>query len=264
MQKIWTFLLLCLPLTMAMPAQASVTEKSIAIAPMEPFSGRTRDEILEKRRQAVQKSIFNDILGYYYPNTDVYQIESGLPWIGAHDITCNGHGTTGDSRESFGILNPAVLYYPLMAAYHFSKTTGCSVADYLLVYKLTYDEDRNLITAHIDYSSFYKKNKVYYRIHLSDTNARDLGYNYAFATKVRNIRFAEDHNLASDIVPTRGFFHRGGSCGVPGGCNNYSPKQSELEFYINSLPAELYIKLWKTRPLYKEDPADITYRLIFD
>ncbi len=245
-------------------AQASGDETfEIPINPMQNFSGLGRVEIINKRIEAVRKldKIFD--FDNYSINSGVYQIDSGLPWISAYEVTCYGQGTRGASRESFGILNPLVMYYPLMASYDFSKTTGCSEVDYLLVNKLSYQPKQKLITAHIDYSSFYEKNKVFYRIHLSDTNARDLGYNYAYASNVKNINFAEDTNISNVIVPTRGFYHRGVSCGVSGGCNNYSPRQIELEFYITSLPAELYVKLWKKQPADKNDVADMNYHLIF-
>ncbi len=245
-------------------AQESDNNVEITITPMQNFSGLGRVEILNKRKQAVQKlSQFFDFENYDV-NNNVYQIESGLPWISAHEITCYGHGTQGASRESFGILNPLVIYYPLMAAYNFSQTTGCSDIDYLLVNRLFYNASQKLITARINYTSFYRKNKVFFRIHLSDTNARDLGYNYAYASSTKNINFAENINLSNTIVPTRGFYHRGGSCGVAGGCNNYSPRQTELEFYLTSLPADLYIKLWKNQPTDKNQVADINYHLIFE
>lgn len=249
--------------TLLIPAQAYAV-KNIPIAPMEEFSGLSRTAILDKRTQAVKNSIFNEMQPYYYPNSSVFQIEDDLPWISAHEITCYGKGVKGLSRESFAILNPPVMYYPLMAAFDFSQNYGCSEVDYLLVNKLSYNESQSRITAHIDYTSFYKKNKQFYNIHLSDTNARDLGYNYVYAPIAENIRFKSDSNISTDIVPTRGFYHRGGSCGEPGGCNNYSPHQPELELYIEKLPAEIHFKLWKYRPLKKEDKADITYRLIFD
>lgn len=236
----------------------------VPIAPMENFSGMGRLEILDKRKKAVGKSVLSAELDNYSPSSEVFQIESGLPWISAYEITCYGHGTNGQSRESFAILNPLIMYYPLMAAYKFSETTGCSEVDYLLVNKLNYRKEAKLITARIDYTSFYNKNKVFYKIHLSDTNARDLGYNFAYASVANNIRFAESRNLSNTITPTRGFYHRGGSCGVAGGCNNYSPRQTELEFYITSLPAELYIKLWKNRPADENVDADMNYRLIFE
>jgi len=246
-----------------LPLQAHAV-KNIPIAPMEEFGGLRRTTILDKRTEAVKKSIFNEMQPYYSPNSSVFQIEDGLPWISAYEITCHGKGVKGLSRESFAILNPPVLYYPLMAAFNFSEYFGCSEVDYLLVNRLTYNESQKRITAHIDYTSFYKKNKQFYNIHLSDTNARDLGYNYVYAPVAANINFKSAHNISTDVVPTRGFYHRGSSCGEPGGCNNYSPHQPELEFYITALPAEIEFKLWKYQPLKKEDDADITYRLIFD
>lgn len=245
------------------PMQAHAV-KNIPITPMQDFNGLSRTEILDKRTQAVKNSIFNDLQPSYYPNSSVFQIEDGLPWISAYEITCHGKGVKGLSRESFAILNPPVMYYPLMAAFNFSQYYGCSEVDYLLVNKLSYNESQNLITAHIDYTSFYKKNKYFYNIHLSDTNARDLGYNYVFASKADNIKFKSNNNISTGIVPTRGFYHRGGSCGEPEGCNNYSPYQPELELRLENLPAEINFKLWKYQPLNKEDKADIEYRLIFD
>ncbi|MBO6282179.1 MAG: hypothetical protein J6N49_06600 [Alphaproteobacteria bacterium] len=260
MMNLKTYLLIA---TLLMPIQAHAI-KNIPIAPMEEFSGLSRTAILDKRMAAVKESIFNEMQPYYSPSSSVFQIEDGLPWISAYEVTCYGKGIKGPSRESFAILNPPILYYPLMAMYNFSENYGCSEVDYLLVNRLTYNESQKRITAHIDYTSFYKKNKLFYKIHLSDTNARDLGYNYVYAPLAENIRFKSADNISTDIVPTRGFYHRGSSCGEPGGCNNYSPYQPELEFYITALPAEIKFKLWKYQPLKKEDNADITYRLIFE
>lgn len=238
-------------------------EYNIPIKSMEEFSGLSREDILKKRQIAVKNSIFGNRMDYM-PNPSVYQIEDDLPWISAHEITCYGHGTKGPSRESMGILNPAVLYYPLMAAYNFSQSTGCSDVDYLNPYKITFNKALNQISVHINYTSFYKKNKTHFRIHLSDTNARDLGYNYVYAPKVKNIRFAEMQNISNTITPTRGFYHRGGSCGIEGGCNNYSPRQYELEFYLTDTPAEIDMNLWKNYPSDLSQKEDIQYRLFFD
>ena len=91
-----------------------------------------------------------------------------------------------------------------------------------------------------------------------------MGYNYVYASKAENIRFAEAQNISNTVTPTRGFYHRGGSCKVEGGCNNYSPRQYELEFYLTDLPAEIDMKLWQAYPSDVDRQADISYRLIFD
>ena len=244
------------------PAFARAFERELPISPMQSFSGLSRDVILGKRLKAVQNSIFVGL--DYLPSPSVFQIEDNLPWISAHQVTCYGKGTDGLSRESFGILNPPVLYYAVMPSYNFSQTTGCSEVDYLLPYKITYDDVLNQISVYIDYTSFYQKNGSYVRIYLSDTNARDLGYHYVYADNVKNIRFAETKNISNTITPTRGFYHRGGSCGAKSGCNNYSPRQYELEFYLTNLPAEIRMKLWQAEPADFKQKEDISYRLIFD
>ena len=146
------------------PSVSGAVERDLPVYPMQDFSGLSREEILNKRLAAVQDSIFGDRADYQ-PSPSVFQIEDNLPWISAHEVTCYGQGTKGASRESFGILNPPVLYYSVMPSYNFSQTTGCSAVDYLLPYRITYDDELNQISVHIDYSSFYQKNKAYLRIY---------------------------------------------------------------------------------------------------
>lgn len=246
-----------------------LTSGTIALAPMEKFSGLTRDEILNKRVSAVRtSSVFGNIRDYR-PSGSVFQIEDGLPWIGAHEITCYGiRGSKdigkGESRESVGILNPELLFVINMASFAFHDRTGCSPVDYLIPYRAYYDSGRNTISAYIDYSSFYRKNRTYTNFILEDANARDLGYNYVFADGTNNVRFKNGSGFASEITRTSGFFHRGGSCRAPGGCNNYSPYESRYDFapVDPEKPLSFHIKLWKNRPSDPSDPADMNYELI--
>ena len=243
---------------------------SIGLTAMEKFSGLTKDEILKKRSAAVKaSSVFGNLIDYR-PSESVFQIEDGLPWIGAHEVTCYGvRGSSdigrGTSRESVGILNPELLFVINMPAFAFHSTTGCSEADYLIPYRAYYDEIGNTISAYIDYSAFYRKNRAFFGIILEDANARDLGYNYVFADKVKNIRFKNSVNFSTEITQTSGFFHRGGSCGADGGCNNYSPYEGRYHFYVNNLqsPVSLHMKLWKERPADPSVEADMNYELIF-
>ena len=61
-------------------------------------------------------------------------------------------------------------------------------------------------------------------------------------------------NVSKDDLPCEAvrilhFIHRGGSCGYPGGCNNGSPYQPELDnFRVEALPAHLDVLLWRNRP----------------
>lgn len=242
-------------------------EMKLQITPMRKLSGLSADEIKNMRRKAVSNSIFAS--DKYTPNPDVYLIEDGLQWMGAYEITCNGADGNknignGASRESVGILNPAMIFYINMNSSHFSTRNYCSEVDYLIPYKLTYNPKTKTISAYINYKDYYEKNKVFYNNVLNDTNARDLGYNYSYMDSFENIRFKHETNLSNSVVPTQGCFHRGYSCGLPEGCNNYSPYVSEYEFYLTGVPAKIHIKLWKRQPIFEGQKADLNYELIFD
>lgn len=252
------------------PLLSAGYSESIDIAPMQNFSGLSKDEILSKRLRAVRTSpVFGDIYDYR-PSDSVFQIEDGFPWIGAYELTCFGlKGSTdigrGESRESVGILNPELLFVINMPSYAFHSSTGCSPVDYMIPFRADYNRSTRTVSAFIDASAFYRKNHVFYGIILEDANARDFGYNYVFADNVQNIRFKDGTNFSTEITQTSGFFHRGYSCGKSEGCNNYSPYESRYHFYISSPDrfAKLHIKLWKERPENEFAPADMNYELIF-
>ncbi|HAW33519.1 MAG TPA: hypothetical protein DCX19_02630 [Alphaproteobacteria bacterium] len=256
-------LTLCL---LSFPAAA----RYVPLNGMQRFSGLSRDEILQKRKAAMfQSTVFGGRSGYA-PSAAVFQIDDGAPWIGAYQIACVGVGDTRDigaglSRESVGILNPELLFYINVPSYAFqSRGVPCSDDDYLIPYRVDYDSLRKRITARVGYSPLHRKTGRYDSVVLQDANARDLGYNYAFAAVADNVRFKNDSNLSNRIVQTSGFYHRGFSCGAPEGCNNYSPYETGYHLYLTDLPAELTVKLWKEYPRSENDPADMTYRMIFD
>lgn len=92
-------------------------------------------------------------------------------------------------------------------------------------------------------------------------NARDFGYGYL------QIHTAKSSNIAkpaSNPTAITQYFHCGGSCGMPGGCNNMSPKIPELEdIQITKLPARCAIKLWKQQPSSSTQAADFTFYIDF-
>ena len=242
--------------------------ETIHLSPMREFSGLSKTDVLNLRKSAVEHSnIFKGIS--YIPDERIFQIEDGQPWISAYEITCFGVNTSEDigkglSRESVGILNPELLYNINIASYGFYNKTGCSEIDYLIPYKVFYNKASNTITSYIDYTSFFRKNKRFYGIVLEDANARDLGFNYGLADTTQNIRFKKNVNLSNSITPTQGFYHKGYSCGVSSGCNNYSPYESRYHFYLTKLPASIHIKLWRDFPAKESQPEDINYEIIFN
>lgn len=263
MKMLKLILTLCL---FSFPAAA----RYVPLNDMQPFSGLTREEILQKRKNAVYRSTVFGARSGYEPSASVFQIDDGAPWIGAYQIACVGVNNSRDigaglSRESVGILNPELLFYINVLSYAFqSRGLPCSADDYLIPYRVDYDPLRKTITARVGYSPLYRKSGRFEGIVLEDANARDLGYNYAFASVADNVRFKSDSNLSNRIIQTAGFYHRGFSCGAPNGCNNYSPYETGYHLYLTDLPAELTVKLWKGYPQSENAPADMTYRMLFD
>lgn len=245
----------------------TMNNTNINLTPMQGFSGLNKNEILKKRISAVQKSgLFSST--QYNPSKDVFMLVDNLPWISAYECSCKGISAqntgNGDSRESIGILNPELLFYPESLLQNIESISFCSDVDYLFPKQTTYNKENNLLITYINYSDYYKKIRKYYPIFIKDANARDLGYNYVYADATDNIRFAKKQNISTKIIKTRGFYHHGNSCKIKGGCNNYSPFEAGYEFYLTNIPAAINIKLWKKKPKNKNDDADITYRLIFE
>lgn len=242
----------------------------IKLNPMMEFSGMKVSEVLSLRKEAVKNSKIFSYMTDYKPNSDVFQIEDGYPWIGAYQLACYGADQPnigkGPSRESIGILNPELMYFPEIMEYKFSKyRLPCSPSDYLIPHKVIYNKKTNTITIYISAENMYQKlrGKVY--VILKSSNARDLGYNHAFAIidNKSNVKFEKEANISTQIIDTKGYYHRGFSCGLPEGCNNYSPYDSEVDFDIIKLPVIIDIKLWKKYPNSKSDNADLNYRMVF-
>ena len=240
---------------------------NIKINPMMKFSGMNKDEILALRIKAVKNSSLFSSISDYKPNPDIYQIDDGYPWIGAYEISCNGMTPNigeGASRESAGILNPELLFYIDIPDFGFSKKNiPCGKEDYMIPYKLVYDPEFNKITASVDYYSLGSKSKAFYPIYFHDANAHDLGYNFVYADITKNIKFLNEQNISNTVVQTKGFYHRGFSCELPEGCNNYSPYEPTYGFRLTKLPAEINLKLWKKQPSSTSQSADINYTMIF-
>ena len=240
----------------------------IPVSPRRELSGLSKNEIYDLRRYAVKTSpIFSQM--DYEPSSAVYgSITDNLPWISAHcalyksqcSIEEKGKGV---SRDSIGVLNPELLYYVSLAEYgddDFYK-------DYTFVpYMLNYNPGTKTITAYYK----HERNPIgtYQSIWLADANAHDLGYNFAYMNYSNNIKFYKkygDNTLKADIKEITGYYMHGSVCGVPGGCNNYAPYwQYYNSFYLDNLPAEVNIKLWRSRPANPTDNADINFRMIFE
>lgn len=242
---------------------------NLPINPLSEYDFMTKDEIYEIRTTHVMNSIFAS--PKYKPSQEVFgQIEDGKPWYGANFFPC-GHGevTSGASYRSKFINNPTALIdvsndmlYRNDSEDSFCKNTKTWL---LLVDKLTYDKDKKLITAvyKLDNTFLYNNpNKRSSVLDFGAVNAKDFGYIWGYAYEFDNLEFQQSTNVGSDIYSFKDFIHTGSSCGVPGGCNNHSPWQKELDFHLTSLPASATFKLWKKLPRSKEDEPDIYFKVI--
>ena len=286
-KALWVFIFLLLPFTIFKFAQehfeeinfslSSLTHSKepsqrleIKINPISELSGLSKEEILSKRKSYVNNSVvFKDL--NYTPNEDVYQIEDYLPWISAEEIVKNGVDNNpnigvGNSRHSISVNNPELLISFIIPEYKTTNKENFSTSAYLHPQKLFWDKEENTIEAYFDISSFNADYPQYSNtlFYLDETNARDLGYNWVYATENPNVSFKDyNKNIASSIYKIKGYYHKGYSCKLQSGCNNYSPYQEELVFKILDT-GHLKIKLWKEKPLSVLQNADITYIMYFE
>ncbi len=213
----------------------------------------------------------------YAPSETVFgQITDGKPWwglVGQDYYESGQHSIDGLSEESRIINNPLLLLTlhsqfgislihqdgPNLYPKPISLMLKPSQKTISVVYDITgYNiaADNFLKTSVQEY--FTNTNKY----SLDGINARDFGYEFAYAYSVNNISFDDSsNNLSTNIQQLQDFLHTGGSCGYEGGCNNGSPNQPYLHFKTTSLPAQLGIRLWKKMPQDKDATADIYFTI---
>lgn len=272
---IFFFLISCLFLakTHEQNKANSLVFKEIPLQKMSELSYKTKKEIFKKRIEAVQKTpVFTDLKNYQ-PNHEVYQFEDKAPWIGAEQIARfgmkdNKNIALGASRSSLALNNPALLISLIVPDFASQKDkVNFSEDDFLLPKKLEYNKESSTIKATFNIKPFFLNNPNYIgsAMFIDETNARDFGYNWLWAKKNKNVKFASTTNNFS-IRPYKvlGVYKKGTSCAIKDGCNNYSPYQKELVFGIVDLPSSLEIKMYKNKPKAIGQKPDITYIMLFE
>ncbi len=256
------------------------TENILPINPPQEYNGFTKQQIYDIRKNFVKKSIFNT--PQYSPNDEIFgRIVDGKPWWGINQIVCSPYKqkdfdrTTGISAVSKYINNPNMLIqvmFPFNYNLEYDRIGYCS-SEYskTIPYQLVYLKKENLIIAKYKLDKRVLKSylnwngeKRKYFLNIVGLNAKDFGYNYAYAYNLKNMHMTEKNNLSNKLTSFLDFIHLGGSCKHPQGCNNLSPYQANLDFELDYLPAEMTIKLWKKKPMNNYTKADFYYRLVFE
>ena len=239
------------------------------------FNGLPRNTVLSLRENVLKTSpIFSEMS--YSPSSEVFRIVDNKPWIsleGALHFNSRpaNQRIVGLSRESIGILNPEFLYYVSLTENEDGITDDFKPLYkdfYFIPYKAEYNRQTNTITVYIKGPKY--EGGGHQPIFLSDSNAHDLGYRYAYMESSENVGFYTDepyrnNTLKSKIQSPEGFYMCGSACGVEGGCNNYAPYWQYYNFlFLRRLPARFNIKLWHNRPQTTQAPADINFEMVFE
>lgn len=237
------------------------------------LSYKTKDKILNLRKQYVNNSIFAD--KNYEPSEAIFgQIIDGKPWVSDYMCEINHKiKVDGFAKQGIVVANPQILVsimypftFPINSVTEDDRAFCNAFTERFKPISVQYDKSKNELQIRYPYLAATISNSYY---QLNGINARDLGYKYVYLDKNRttaNIDFVQPNNLSNEIVEFQDYFHLGSSCRIEGGCNNISPIQNKLQFYVKNemtSPAQIYLKLWKNKPFSQNAFADINVVFIF-
>lgn len=259
----------------------SENAEKLVINPLSNYTYKSVEEITNIRKKYVATSIFKNET--YEPDISVFgQMQDKKAWWGIDHIICYDEKQDtnirkeGLSEESRFINNPNMLLGVLVSQI-FERTPDLKSlcedkALQMIPTSITYDKKYRLITVTYKATPNFMKQfskKGHIKFLLTGLNARDFGYKYAYAIDTANIAFNPAYSIKGNsldygIVKFEDHIALGKACEVDGGCNNTTPYQPALEFIIMKLPAEITISLWKHKPMYKNQPASMYYKIKFE
>jgi len=270
------------------PSLSEVSEDiSFSINAPAKFNGKTRNEIYELRKKAVADSVL--FAQNYEPSNIVFGgIVDGKPWYGANSRPCSvrrikpDEVIKGDTLLSPIVLNPNALVSIFSIAVHTDMDINSEFCKAHHNYIFTpvgvnYKAKENTLEIRYRLNDTITGNNVHKRKHdlqITGINARDAGFEYVTATNFTGGFFfkkvwsggqwVENHNVTQGVYRFQDYIHLGGSCGIEGGCNNISPRQTYLEFSLKSFPAVMDLKLWRNKPSSPNNVADLNCKIIFE
>jgi thiol-disulfide isomerase/thioredoxin len=236
--------------------RSTLAAGELAISPPADLNFKSRADILEMRRKAVARYPGLAPAGYSPAEAVFGQIADGKPWWGLDGFFHYGQtpqSIEGPAEESRFILNPYILIgLREHNAYKGGTPLSENEAPAVMPTSVRWSADKKSATARFTLQGWNRFLEARRRamkdepLVLMAYNARDFGYDFlrVNAEKTDGVLF----QVPSGLVPLRQFLHLGQSCGYPGGCNNYSPRQPELMFNVARLPARITVDLFRHTP----------------
>ena len=270
--------------------QAKIRQRyPVALSEPIEFDALSKAEVLQLRREAVARHPDLIEQGYRPAHVVFAQIEDGRPWWGTIGQYYHGPGSKsidGPSEESRYILNPLLLVAADLMGLspwnnHF-RWDSSRVGDgewndpgfplYCRPSELTWWPRESRAEVVYDLGGHIEQLNRYTAAPMSlaaayfclmPDNARDLNLNYLAVCRETSTNVVMPEP-AGQVVEILHYIHRGDSCGYPGGCNNGSPYQAELDnFRVSALPAHLEVRLWRDRPQDVSEPHEMTFTVRF-
>lgn len=255
------------------------TPVDIPIQSLASFNDLSKQQILNMRTNEVNRHP-ELLVDRYQPNNSVFgQIEDEKPWWGTKGTCIYGSGQRsieGEAEESRFVLNPFLLVglNPNSAEIWDETKMGDGEPDrpdFPFFWKPTivrFWPSREIVQIAYRVSDFNNRWKQLEdrlkdkapvdEFSLVAYNARDFGYQYIY------VPISESSNIANPNDPKNPvrieqYIHCGGSSGYPGGCNNMSPEQLQIDrFKLKGLPATVKVLLWKNATNSAKTKPDMT------
>ncbi len=251
------------------PHQMNIVE--VAVSNHEEFDGKSREEIIVLRSNAVA-ALGNLAPQNYSPSDQVFgRISDSAAWWGSLGFSYSGPGARaadGPSYDSSFILNPLLLVglsrpgamtsnrKELPEISILPEAVALEIADDLSSGRVRYSMSGYVSAA----KEYWPKNPKSFELRLVAINARDFGFRFLEIDqeKSKQIKLSKPSSKPIEIqdalFPSR-------DCRLGEGCNQLGPRQPEFEFTLQSLPARIYVKLWRAAPAAGRENADCAFLL---
>ncbi len=233
------------------------------------YNGMSKEFILSLRTGNIDSNFLKNT--DYKPNQEVWnELQDKGYWFSLDRSICFDKNTDckrklkGVSVLSRVINNPMILVAPVMiATYHLDeKLPVCSDEGLKLLPQSVYID-----TVNSKIIAVYKGTPTLIKckyLQLSGLNARDFGFEWAKVNDAQNIYFPFKKNISKKIYNFKDAIVPGSYCEEGDAkCNVLSPVDDRVVFNVTSFPANIELKLWRTKPVFSSVDSDFNMEIRF-